>query len=485
MTDDTTLKAHTLFNTGYFIDGQWHTSDTTFDVENPATGEVLARVAKAGKTETDAAIAAAAKAFPAWRAKTAKERSEVLYRWYQLIMENQAYLAKLMSAEQGKPVKEAAGEVAYAASFIQWFAEQAKRVNGEIIPPAKAHSRIFATREPVGVVAAITPWNFPLAMLTRKLGPALAAGCTALIKPANATPLSAFALLALAQQAGVPDGVLNGVAGDTQAISDAIMASGTVRKVTFTGSTEVGNTLMRNAAGTMKKISMELGGNAPYIVFDDADIPAAVAGAMANKFRNAGQVCVSVNRFFLQDGVYDRFVAQLAQEVEKLKVGNGADEGVVVGPLINRAGVEKAEEHVNDALKKGARVVTGGKRHPLGGNFFQPTVLADVTDDMQLAREETFGPVAACFRFADEEEAIRRANDTPYGLAAYFYTRDLARVFRVAASLESGMIGINECAVSTELGPFGGVKESGLGREGSVLGMEDYLEVKTLHIGGL
>ncbi|MEN3257920.1 NAD-dependent succinate-semialdehyde dehydrogenase [Sodalis endosymbiont of Spalangia cameroni] len=485
MTDDTTLRAHALFNTGYFIDGQWHTSDTTFDVENPATGEVLARVAKAGKTETDAAIAAAAKAFPAWRAKTAKERSEVLYRWYQLIMENQAYLAKLMSAEQGKPVKEAAGEVAYAASFIQWFAEQAKRVNGEIIPPAKAHSRIFATREPVGVVAAITPWNFPLAMLTRKLGPALAAGCTALIKPANATPLSAFALLALAQQAGVPDGVLNGVAGDTQAISDAIMASGTVRKVTFTGSTEVGKTLMRNAAGTMKKISMELGGNAPYIVFDDADIPAAVAGAMANKFRNAGQVCVSVNRFFIQDGVYDRFVAQLGQEVEKLKVGNGADEGVVVGPLINRAGVEKAEEHVNDALKKGARVVTGGKRHPLGGNFFQPTVLADVTDDMQLAREETFGPVAACFRFADEEEAIRRANDTPYGLAAYFYTRDLARVFRVAASLESGMIGINECAVSTELGPFGGVKESGLGREGSVLGMEDYLEVKTLHIGGL
>ncbi|WP_406704301.1 NAD-dependent succinate-semialdehyde dehydrogenase [Sodalis sp.] len=461
MTDDTTLKAHTLFNTGYFINGQWHTSDTTFDVDNPATGEMLARVAKAGKTETDAAIAAAVKAFPAWRAKTAKKRSEVLYRWYQLIMENQAYLAKLMSAEQ------------------------AKRVNGEIIPPAKAHSRIFATREPVGMVAAITPWNFPLAMLTRKLGPALAAGCTALIKPANATPLSAFALLALAQQAGVPDGVLNGVAGDTQAISDAIMASGTVRKVTFTGSTEVGKTLMRNAAGTMKKISMELGGNAPYIVFDDADIPAAVAGAMANKFRNAGQVCVSVNRFFIQDGVYDRFVAQLAQEVEKLKVGNGADEGVVVGPLINRAGVEKAEGHVNDALKKGARVVTGGKRHPLGGNFFQPTVLADVTDDMQLAREETFGPVAACFRFADEEEAIRRANDTPYGLAAYFYTRDLARVFRVAASLESGMIGINECAVSTELGPFGGVKESGLGREGSVLGMEDYLEVKTLHIGGL
>ncbi|BAE73439.1 putative succinate-semialdehyde dehydrogenase [Sodalis glossinidius str. 'morsitans'] len=309
MTDHATLQAHTLFHTGYFINGQWHTSYTTFDVENPATGEVLARVAKAGKTETDAAIAIAiaAAAFPAWHAKTAKERSEVLYRWYQPIMENQPYLAKLMSAEQGKPVKEAAGEVAYAASFIQWFAEQAKRVNGEIIPPAKAHSRIFATREPVGVVAAITPWNFPMAMLTRKLGPALAAGCTA-----------------LAQQAGVPNGVLNGVAGDTHAISDAIMASSTVRKVTLTGSTDVGKTLMRNVADTMKKISMELGGNAPYIVFDEADITAAVAGAMANKFRNAGQVCVSVNRFFIQDGVYDRFVTQLAQEVEKLTVGNGA-----------------------------------------------------------------------------------------------------------------------------------------------------------------
>ena len=373
----------------------------------------------------------------------------------------------------------------YAASFIQWFAEQAKRINGEIIPPAKTGARILATREPIGVVAAITPWNFPMAMLTRKLGPALAAGCTGIIKPANNTPLSAFALLALAKKAGVPDGVLNGVAGDTHAISDAIMASGAVRKISFTGSTAVGKTLMRNAAETMKKISMELGGNAPYIVFEDADIDAAVKGAIANKFRNAGQVCVSVNRFFIHEAVYDRFVNQLADEVNKLKVGNGMDEGVVVGPLINAAAVEKVEEHVKDAQAKGGRIVAGGARHALGGNFWQPTVIADASEEMKLAREETFGPVAACFRFASEEEVIQRANATEYGLAAYFYTQNLQRVFRVSAALESGMIGINECAVSTELAPFGGVKESGLGREGSVLGIEEYLEVKALHIGGL
>ena len=481
----TPLHDSEFFQTGYLADGEWHRAAATFDVLNPATGEVLAAVAKAGTAETEQAIAAAERAFPAWRAQTAKARSEILYRWYQLMIDNKAWLAQLMTAEQGKPLKEAEGEVEYAASFIQWFAEQAKRANGEIIPPAKPGSRILATREPIGVVAAITPWNFPMAMLTRKLGPALAAGCTGIIKPANNTPLSAFALLALAKKAGVPDGVLNAVAGDTHAISDAIMASKAVRKISFTGSTAVGKTLVRNAADTMKKVSMELGGNAPYIVFEDADIDAAVKGAIANKFRNAGQVCVSVNRFYIHDAVYDRFVNQLAEEVKKLKVGNGVEEGVVVGPLIEASAVDKVEEHVKDARAKGGRIVTGGERHALGGNFWQPTVIADAHEEMKLAREETFGPVAACFRFSDEQEVIRRANNTEFGLAAYFYTQNLQRVFRVSAALESGMIGINECAVSTELAPFGGVKESGLGREGSVLGLEEYLEVKALHIGGL
>ena len=481
----TLLHESDLFQTGYLVDGKWQTLPTTFDVLNPATGEVLAKVAKAGKAETEQAIAAARRAFPAWRAQTAKARSEILYRWYQLMIENKRWLAQLMTAEQGKPLKEAEGEVDYAASFIQWFAEQARRANGEIIPPAKAGSRILATREPIGVVAAITPWNFPMAMLTRKLGPALAAGCTGIIKPANNTPLCAFALLALAKKAGVPDGVLNAVAGDTHAISDAIMANKAVRKISFTGSTEVGKLLVRNAADTMKKVSMELGGNAPYIVFEDADIDAAVQGAIANKFRNAGQVCVSVNRFFIHNAIYDRFVNQLAEAVKQLKVGNGMEEGVVVGPLINAAAIEKVEEHVQDAMAQGGKLVTGGERHALGGNFWQPTVIADAHEGMKLAQEETFGPVAACFRFDDEDEVIQRANATEFGLAAYFYTQNLQRVFRVAAALESGMIGINECAVSTEVAPFGGVKASGLGREGSVLGLEEYLEVKTLHLGGL
>lgn len=479
------LQDSEFFKTGYLVNGEWHQADETFDVLNPATGEVIAKVAKAGKKETQAAIAAASKAFPAWREKTAKERSTLLYRWFELINENKSWLARLMTLEQGKPLKEAEGEVDYAASFIQWFAEEAKRANGEIIPPAKPGSRILATREPVGVVAAITPWNFPMAMLTRKLGPALAAGCTGVIKPANNTPLCAFALLALAKKAGIPDGVLNAVAGKTSEISDAIMESHEVRKISFTGSTAVGKTLVRNAAETMKKVSMELGGNAPYIVFDDADIDAAVKGAIANKFRNAGQVCVSVNRFFIQEGVYDRFVNQLAEAVNQLKVGNGLEEGVIVGPLIEKAGVDKVREHVEDAIAKGAKVLAGGKAHELGGNFWQPTVLIDASDDMKLAQEETFGPLAACFRFSSEEEVIKRANNTPYGLAAYFYTQNLQRAFRVSSQLESGMIGVNDCAVSTELGPFGGVKESGLGREGSVLGLEEYLEVKTLHIGGL
>lgn len=481
----TSLQSSELFQTGYLADGQWHRTSTTFDVTNPATGEVIAQVAKAGKAETEQAIAAAERAFPDWRARPAKARAEILYRWYQLMIENKRWLGQLMTAEQGKPLKEAEGEVEYAASFIQWFAEQAKRANGEIIPPAKPGSRILATREPIGVVAAITPWNFPMAMLTRKLGPALAAGCTGIIKPANNTPLSAFALLTLAKQAGVPDGVLNAVAGDTHAISDAIMASKAVRKISFTGSTAVGKLLMRNAAETMKKVSMELGGNAPYIVFEDADIDAAVQGAIANKFRNAGQVCVSVNRFYIHNAIYERFTRQLAEEVNKLKVGNGMEEGVIVGPLIGASALEKVEQHVQDAVAKGGKLLAGGERHALGGNFWQPTVITEAHEGMQLAQEETFGPVAACFRFDEEDEVIRRANDTPFGLAAYFYTQNLQRVFRVSAALESGMIGINECAVSTELAPFGGVKESGLGREGSVLGMEEYLEVKALHLGGL
>ena len=479
------LSAHPLFKTGYFTGGKWHEAKTTFDVLDPATGDVVAKVAKAGKAETEAAIKAASDAFPAWRKTTAKARSEILHRWYELMLENKQFLGELMVAEQGKPLKEALGEVDYAASYLQWFSEEAKRANGEIIPPAKAGSRIFATREPVGVVAAITPWNFPLAMLTRKLGPALAAGCTGLIKPANNTPLSAFALLQLAKDAGVPDGVINGVAGDTHAISDAIMSSDKVRKVSFTGSTEVGKTLVRNSADTMKKVSMELGGNAPYIVFDDADLDAAVKGAITCKFRNTGQVCVCINRIYVQDGVYDAFVSRLVEEVRKLKVGNGMDDGVIVGPLIDIKGLEKVEDHVKDALEKGGRLMEGGERHKLGGNFFQPTVIADSTDDMKVAHEETFGPLAACFRFKTEEEVIQRANDTPFGLAAYFYSQNLQRVFRVADAIESGMIGVNECAISNEAAPFGGVKESGLGREGSVLGLEEYLQVKTLHLGNL
>lgn len=479
------LSTHPLFKTGYFAGGKWFKAKETFDVLDPATGDVVAKVAKAGKAETQAAVKAASDAFPEWRKTTAKARSEILHRWYELMLENKQFLGELMVAEQGKPLKEALGEVDYAASYLQWFSEEAKRANGEIIPPAKSGSRILATREPVGVVAAITPWNFPLAMLTRKLGPALAAGCTGLIKPASNTPLSAFALLQLAQDAGVPDGVINGVAGDTGAISDVIMTSNAVRKVSFTGSTEIGKTLVRNSADTMKKVSMELGGNAPYIVFDDADIEAAVKGAITCKFRNTGQVCVCINRIYVQEGVYEAFTSRLVEEVRKLKVGNGMDEGVIVGPLIDIKGLEKVEEHVKDALEKGGRLMEGGQRHKLGGNFFQPTVIIDATDDMKVAHEETFGPLAACFRFKTEEEVIKRANDTPFGLAAYFYSQNLQRIFRVADAIESGMIGINECAISNEAAPFGGVKESGLGREGSVLGLEEYLQVKTLHLGNL
>ena len=479
------LKKNEYFKTGFFVAGQWQDASNTYEVTNPATGEVVAKVANAGQKETQAAIRAASEALPAWRKTTAKQRSEILQNWYHLIVENKPFLAELMVAEQGKPLKEALGEVDYAASFIQWFAEEAKRANGEIIPPVKPGSRIWATREPVGVVAAITPWNFPLAMLTRKLGPALAAGCTGLIKPANETPLCAFALLALAQKAGVPDGVLNAVSGDTLAISDVIMASKDVRKISFTGSTGVGKTLVRNAAETMKKVSMELGGNAPFIVFEDADLDTAIKGVMANKFRNAGQVCVCINRIYLHDSIYDTFISRLADEIRQLRVGNGMDDGVNVGPLVSEKGVDKVEQHVKDALENGGKGIVGGQRHALGGNFFQPTLIAEANEDMLMASEETFGPVAACYRFKTEDEVIKRANDTPFGLAAYFYTQNLSRVFRVSELLESGMIGINECSVSTELAPFGGVKESGLGREGSTLGLEEFMEVKTLHLGNL
>ncbi|QGH63724.1 NAD-dependent succinate-semialdehyde dehydrogenase [Serratia proteamaculans] len=474
-----------LLRNGWYCDGQWRTSTQHYQVSNPATGESVAEVASVGSAETNEAIAAAAASLPAWRALPAKARAQILQRWFQLIMENQAALAALMVTEQGKVLSEAQGEVAYAASFIEWFAEEAKRAYGQTIPATKAGNQIITFKEPVGVIAAITPWNFPLAMLTRKLGPALAAGCTAVIKPANETPLSAFALIVLAELAGVPPGVINAVSGDTPAIGAALMASPLVRKVSFTGSTPVGKLLMRQAADTVKKLSLELGGNAPFIVFDDADLDAAVAGAMAAKFRNSGQTCVCVNRFYIQDGIYDRFVQRLTDAARELKVAPGMTPGAQQGPLIHLKAVEKVEAHLQDAINQGARLMCGGERHPLGGSFFQPTVLADADERMQLAHEETFGPLAACFRFHDEDEAIRRANDTPFGLAAYLYTRDLARAFRVTRQLESGMVGINEGIISTEVAPFGGVKESGLGREGAAIGLDEYLETKYVNLGQL
>ena len=474
-----------LLRTGWYCNGSWQNTTSTYPVHNPANGEWIADVALAGSKETVAAIAAAEAALPAWRAKTAKARSEILQRWFQLIMQHQNELAQLMVTEQGKVLSEATGEVAYAASFIEWFAEEGKRANGKTIPTPKAGNQILTFKEPVGVIAAITPWNFPLAMLTRKLGPALAAGCTAIIKPANETPLSAFALIVLAEQAGVPAGVINAVSGDTLAIGETLMASSVVRKISFTGSTSTGKLLMRQAAETIKKLSLELGGNAPFIVFDDADLDAAVAGAMAGKFRNSGQTCVCVNRFYVQHGIYERFVQKLAEAAQALKVAPGMTPGAQQGPLIHLKAVEKVEAHVQDALKKGATLLCGGERHALGGSFFQPTVLANATEQMQLAHEETFGPLAACFRFSDEGEVIARANATPFGLAAYLYTRDLARAFRVAQALESGMVGINEGIISTEVAPFGGVKESGLGREGSDIGLDEYLETKYVNLGQL
>ncbi|WP_341317229.1 NAD-dependent succinate-semialdehyde dehydrogenase [Paraburkholderia sp. IMGN_8] len=474
-----------FLRTGHYIGGEWYESASTYPVLNPATGEVIAQVARGGAAETTQAVAAAERAFPAWRSITAKERGARIRRWGELMLENREALAELLTREQGKPLAEARGEVGYAASFFEWFAEEAKRSYGDVIPSPNPNAKIIVTREPVGVVAAITPWNFPLAMITRKAGPALAAGCTMVLKPSEETPLSALALAVLAEKAGIPPGVFNIVSGDAVAIGGVLTESEVVRKLSFTGSTRVGKLLAKQSADTLKKLSLELGGNAPFIVFDDADIDAAVQGAMASKFRNTGQTCVCVNRFYVQDGIYDAFTQALTQAVRKMRVGNALQGEVEQGPLINQAALKKVETHVADALQKGAKVLTGGKPHALGGTFYEPTVLIDASKSMLIAAEETFGPVAACFRFKTEDEAIAAANDTPFGLSAYFYTRDLARAWRVAEALESGMVGINEGILSTEVAPFGGVKQSGLGREGSKYGLDEYTELKYMMMGGL
>lgn len=477
-----------LLKTDAYIDGAWVGADNgdRFAVTDPANGAVLAEVPNMGAAETRRAIDAANVAWPAWRAKSAKERAAVLRRWFELQVEHLQELARLMTAEQGKPLAEARGEVLYAASFVEWFAEEAKRVYGDLIPAPVNDRRLVVVKQPIGVVAAITPWNFPLAMITRKCAPALAAGCPVVVKPAELTPLSALALAALAEQAGVPPGIFNVITTDRAAeVGGELTSNPVVRKLSFTGSTAVGKRLMEQCAGTVKKLSLELGGNAPFIVFDDADLDAAVAGAMASKYRNAGQTCVCANRLLVQDGVYDAFAEKLAAAVVELKVGPGDEDGVTQGPLISEAAVAKVEEHIDDALTRGARVVCGGRRHERGRTFFEPTVLADVTPAMRLSREETFGPVAPLFRFRDEAEAVAMANDTEFGLASYFYSRDIGRCWRVAEALEYGMVGINEGIISTEVAPFGGVKESGLGREGSRYGLDEFLEVKYLCMGGL
>ena len=478
-------KLITLLKTQAFIDGAW-VGEARMPVIDKATGEEIARVPAMGAAETHAAIEAAHRAFPAWSKLLAKERAKIIRRWYELIIEHADELALLLTKEQGKPLAEAKGEIIYGAAFVELFAEEAKRVYGETIPTHKADARVVIMKQPIGVVAAITPWNFPSAMITRKVSPALAAGCTVVVKPAEDTPLSALALAELAQRAGVPKGVFNVVtAKDPVPVGRALTESPLVRMVTFTGSTEVGKILMEQAARTVKRVGMELGGNAPFIVFDDADIDRAVAGAIASKFRNAGQTCVCANRFLVQDGVYDAFAEKLTAAVEKLKVGAGTESGVTVGPLINKDAVRKVEEHVADAIEHGATVVIGGKPSKLGGNFYEPTVLTGVTPQMKVAREETFGPVAPLFRFKTEAEAVRMANDTPFGLAAYFFTRDLGRCWRVAEALEYGIVGVNEGITSTEIAPFGGMKESGIGREGSHHGIEEFLETKYTLMGGL
>ncbi|MBT0667713.1 NAD-dependent succinate-semialdehyde dehydrogenase [Novosphingobium profundi] len=478
--------AYTDFlKTQCYIDGQWcdAASGATLDVTNPGTGEVMGTVPKMGAEETLRAIDAAEAALPAWRAKTAGERSKLLRKLYELMMEHQADLGELLSREQGKPLAEGKGEIAYGASFIEWFGEEAKRAYGDTIPGHAADRRIVVIKQPVGVVGAITPWNFPNAMITRKLGPALAAGCTMVIKPASATPYSALAIAALCEMAGIPAGVVNVVTGSAGQIGSTLTGSPKVAKITFTGSTEIGRQLLRESAETVKKCSMELGGNAPFLVFDDADVDAAIEGAMISKFRNGGQTCVCTNRFYVQDGVYDEFVTKLAARVKAMKVGYALDEGTEIGPLVDEKAVEKVEEHLKDALEGGATLLAGGSRNERGGSYFNPTVVAGVKPDMLLAREETFGPLAGVIRFTDEAEAIAMANDTEFGLASYFYASDMSRVWRVAEALEAGMVGINTGLISTEVAPFGGVKQSGLGREGSHYGLDDFMELKYLCMG--
>src|SRR5437867_8303778 len=481
------LQDEKLFRQRCYIDGEWvdALNRGTIPVTNPATGEVLGSVPRMGAEETRQAIEAADRALPGWRGKTAKERAQILRRWFDLMMANQEDLATLMTAEQGKPLTESKGEIAYAAAFIEWFGEEGKRIYGDTIPAHGTDKRIVVIKEPIGVCAAITPWNFPAAMITRKSGPALAAGCTMVLKPATATPYSALAMAELGERAGITKGVFSVLTGSSAAIGGEVTSNPLVRKITFTGSTAVGKILLEQCSKTVKKTSMELGGNAPFIVFDDADLDAAVEGALASKYRNTGQTCVCANRLLIQDKVYDAFAAKLTEKVKALKVGNGMEPGVVQGPLIDKAAVEKVEEHISDALAKGAKLLTGGKRHALGGTFFEPTVLANVNTNMKVTREETFGPVAPLFRFKDEKEAIRLANDTEFGLASYFYGRDVNRVWRVAEALEYGIVGINTGIISTEVAPFGGVKESGMGREGSKYGIEDYLVVKYLCMGGV
>ncbi|MEM5313841.1 NAD-dependent succinate-semialdehyde dehydrogenase [Paraburkholderia sp. JHI869] len=483
----TSLQHPGLLRERAYIDGQWRDADdgATLDVLNPSTGERIASAPNMGANEARAAIEAAHRAFPAWRATTAKERARLLRNWFELIMANQEALAEIMTREQGKPLAEARGEIAYAASFIEWFGEQAKRIDGDVIPSPNPDQRLVVTKEPVGVCAAITPWNFPAAMITRKAAPALAAGCTIVIKPANETPLSAFALAALAEEAGIPAGVINIVTGKSREIGLEMTASPLVKKLTFTGSTEVGRLLMRQCSDTVKKVSLELGGNAPFIVFDDADLDAAIEGALVSKYRNAGQTCVCANRFYVHDTVYDEFCRRFAARVAAFKVDDGFAEGVNVGPLITEAARDKVDALVRDAVAQGARVVTGGASHERGGNFYAPTVLADAKPGMAVLSEEIFGPVAPIVRFTSDAEVVQLANDSIYGLAAYFYSRDIGRIWRVAEQLEYGIVGINTGLISNEVAPFGGVKQSGIGREGSKYGIEDYLSIKYLCMAGL
>ena len=481
------LKDPSLLRQQGYINGQWQDADNgeTIPVSNPATGDIIAHVPNMGRTEAEHAVAAAAEAFKLWKNKPAKERANILRQWFNLMMANQDDLALILTAEQGKPLAEAKGEIAYGASYIEWYAEEAKRIYGDLIPSTGADKRILVSKEPIGVTAAITPWNFPNAMITRKAAPALAAGCTIVVRPASQTPLSALAIAVLAERAGIPAGVFSVLTGGSTDIGSVLTGSDTVKKFSFTGSTEVGRKLIAQCADTVKKVSMELGGNAPFIVFDDADLDAAVEGAMISKYRNAGQTCVCANRILVQDGVYDAFAEKFSVAVAKLQVGNGVEAGVTQGPMIDQNAVAKIEEHIADALAKGGTLLAGGKRHALGHSFFEPTVITGVTPEMKVAREETFGPLAPIFRFQTEDDAICMANDTEFGLASYFYARDVGRIFRVSGALEYGMVAVNSGILSNEAAPFGGVKQSGLGREGSKYGIEDYLEIKYVLLGGI